>query len=119
MTCVGREGVDRDRRPELELMGAGACSVAVAEEAVVEDIEASSRVAGWPYWTSGATNERGRVCVARSKPATAESRPVRKVVACEVVSVRILEPVSFSSSFAEAEPLRRGASEKGPRPCHI
>lgn len=65
-------------------------AVAVAEEAVVENWdwdwdsrdgrEKSSRVVlrgggGWPYWTSGAVKERGRVWLARSKPATAESRP--------------------------------------------
>ena len=43
---VGREGVERDRRPESGLMGRGRTSVAVAEEAVVDEIEASSRVTG-------------------------------------------------------------------------
>lgn len=80
VTSVGRDGVERDRSPELELEGTGAAvvaSVAVAEEAVVDEIEESSRVAGRPCWACEAANERGRVCVARSKPATAESRSVR------------------------------------------
>jgi hypothetical protein len=91
---VGREGVERDRRADVEAdveegwwWGCGVLiAVAVAEEAVVEDwdcgdgTERSSRVVvietwGWPYWTSWAVKERGRVLVARSKPEIADSRP--------------------------------------------
>lgn len=85
---VGRDGVERERRAGC--WGGGASiAVAVAEEAVVEDWdcgegrEASSWIVGegwgwgcgWPNWTSWAVKDRGRVCVARSKPATTDSRP--------------------------------------------
>ncbi len=103
--------------------------VAVVEEAVVEDgegMEVSSRVvnggwgSGWPYWTSWGVKERGRVWVARSKPAIADSTPGwRKLVVCEVVRVRSLALALRWCSFAGWLPLRRGVSEKGGRPCHI
>ena len=46
LTWVGSEGVERDRRLDVGLDVVGAASVAVAEEAVAEEIEASSRVIG-------------------------------------------------------------------------
>jgi len=120
VACVGSEGTDRDRRAELE-GGGGPMSVAVAEDAVLDEMEASSRLAGGPYCASGAANERGSVCVTRSKPATADSTPVKWLVDCDIVRVRILDAVLvfLCISFADEVPFRSGASEKGPRPCHI
>lgn len=142
---VGREGTERERWLRLKLGGKApgvACwrakevvmpvagAVAVAEEAVVEDWESgegrfrSSLVVvggcSWPYCTSWGVNERGRVWVARSKPATADSMPVsRNLVDWDVVRVRSLALASRWCSFAEWVPLSSGASEDGGRPCHI
>ncbi len=136
---LGREGTERERRAEVALRdgersfdrdGGPSMAVAVAEEAVVEDwdggegMAVSSRVLnggwGWPYWTSWAVKERGRVWVARSKPAMADSTPGwRKPVVWDVVRVRSLALAFRWCSFAGWLPLMRGVSEKGGRPCHI
>ena len=116
----GRLGTEQERRPDAGWWGVGDwTSVAVAEDAVEEEIEASSKLEGWPYCAAGALKPRGRVCTARSKPETAESMPLRNVVVWAVVRVRIFEPAFRSISIAEGVPLRSGASENGPRPCHI
>lgn len=103
----------------------------MADEAVVEDcdggegMKVSSRVVtggcGWPYWTSWAVKERGRVWVARSKPAIAESTPDdwRTLVVWDVVRVRSFAFAFLWCSLAGWLPLIKGVSEKGGWPCHI
>ena len=65
----------------------GGTRSAVADEAVADVREVSSGKLGWLYCTSGMVRDRGRVFMARSKPATVESFPTLNCDDCAGVSV--------------------------------